>query len=441
MNLFTLYLQRAKTRSLTSLLRRSASVFKRYGNDPDKFTAYIEGFADLLSSYGVNPTFPVPGAIVEKYPDLFKRFQDRGVEFAAHGLVHIDYSMLNEEKFSVHLDKINEIFDKNGILCVGFRFPFFRKSRKFKKILSESGFLWDSSDVVSFPIDESKFGKKDVSNYRRIVESYKPLTYNRVSIVPSITDGIVELPAVVPDDDILIERLGINSADDPRMGIWLQMLKKINEHSGLMVLQAHPERFLNFEKPIAQLIAEATADSNIWVTSMNKVAQWWKDRSRCKVYLQKDGRSRYRIIVKGDKRITVLIKNLNTSRNDILYKPVYSPVKDTTFVIKCKKKPIIGIHPGTDTEHKKYLSDQGFVWEESVQNENYCLYFREYREFKENDKLKIMSEIEKCPDQLVRIWKWPEGKRSAFTVTGDIDGLTRQEIWMRNYGKRRKYKT
>jgi len=44
--------------------------------------------------------------------------------------------------------------------------------------------------------------------------------------------------------------------------------------------------------------------------------------------------------------------------------------------------------------------------------------------------------IEKAPGPLVRVWRWPDGARSALAATGDIDALTLRDFVVRSWETR-----
>jgi len=435
MNIFRLNLDRMGTRSIQSSVSRIGSVIHRYGWNEYKFVRYVKDFISLTEAYGITPTFPVPGAIVKKYGDVFRELQDAGAVFAAHGFVHVDYSRVSSGEFMNHLAMTKEAFSENRLVCNGFRFPFFRKRPRFHEELAGAGFTWDSSDVLSFPLLSDNFSKGHLRDYERIKHTYEALEYHQCTAMPVLLNGLVEIPAGVPDDDMLVERLGILSQTDERWNIWQNMFETIYKDGSMLVLQAHPERFNTFKEPLRRLIENAAQTSNVWMASMDEVAQWWKVRRNTEVFIQKGGRKRYRVIVKGDERVRVLVKNLHSERKDVLYMPEYSPVKQREFSLVTSRKPIVGIHPGAGRAIQGMLDREGIVWEESAEKENYNYFIPGDPKGAENDCKTILRNIEECPQQLIRIWKWPEDTRAALVITGDIDGLTMREILMRNYGK------
>ncbi|MCD6117672.1 polysaccharide deacetylase family protein [bacterium] len=434
MNSLVLNLKRIKTRSAGSLIKRIYSIERRYGFNKKRFKSYLVNFIKMTSSMDITPCFPVPGAVISRNMDFFREMNNLGADFAAHGFVHIDYSLVTDEEFKRHLTEIKEVFGRAGIECRGFRFPFFRKKKGYKTALMNAGFDWDSSEVVSFPINDGFSKKSKMKNYYKIRETYEPFEYGKIRQTPDFDGTLVEIPASIPDDDILVERFGMKS-EDPRWSIWPEMLNKTKNDGGLLVVQAHPERYNEFSIPLKNLIEEAKSCNDIWITSMNNLSDWWTERSGFKVSVKKEGELKYRVNVKGSQKLTVLVKNVIKKKEDDLQYSEYSKIKERSFVIDCIKKPVIGISRSAGKEIKRFLTNEGFVWEEAEEGSNFSLFIKGDRELGERLKLKVLNDIEKCPYQLIRIWRWPGNKKSAFILTGDIDGVTQWDIWMRNYGK------
>jgi len=48
----------------------------------------------------------------------------------------------------------------------------------------------------------------------------------------------------------------------------------------------------------------------------------------------------------------------------------------------------------------------------------------------------VLDAIESGTGPLVRVWRWPDGARSALAVTGDIDALTLRDFVVRSWETR-----
>ena len=69
------------------------------------------------------------------------------------------------------------------------------------------------------------------------------------------------------------------------------------------------------------------------------------------------------------------------------------------------------------------LVDEGFLVERSEQCSAHSLYLEGYESFEERDKLPLLQHIDKSPLPVLRLWRWPNGARSAFTISSDVDAI------------------
>jgi hypothetical protein len=89
---------------------------------------------------------------------------------------------------------------------------------------------------------------------------------------PLSEGGLVELPVALPDDEILVDGLGIESC--ATLGRILSAMFEMATRSGaLLVLQIHPERFHLFSEAVENLLYLAT-DAGAWTASLSEIADW-----------------------------------------------------------------------------------------------------------------------------------------------------------------------
>jgi hypothetical protein len=77
-----------------------------------------------------------------------------------------------------------------------------------------------------------------------------------------------------------------------------------------------------------------------------------------------------------------------------------------------------------------FLRQQGYIVEISSQPELYDFYL-DRSTFSADEERALDKEINQGSFPLVRLGRWPNGTKSAFCVTGDIDAIT---VW--DYGLR-----
>jgi polysaccharide deacetylase family protein (PEP-CTERM system associated) len=126
-------------------------------------------------------TFFILGWIAKKLPHLIKEISRHGHEVASHGYNHNLYSDLSVGELKSELsDSKNRLEDITGSPVLGHRAPSFSINKKILEIISECGYLYDSS-YNSFSW-HGRYGSIDVSNR------------SSVGITIRIFDHFYELP-------------------------------------------------------------------------------------------------------------------------------------------------------------------------------------------------------------------------------------------------------
>ena len=101
---------------------------------------------ELLDNYNVKTTFCIPGYVAECYPDLVRDIARRGHEVAHHGYLHERLTSLSPEAQVEALDKgITALEGITGERPLGYRAPGVDPSHYTLDLLSQRGFLYDSS--------------------------------------------------------------------------------------------------------------------------------------------------------------------------------------------------------------------------------------------------------------------------------------------------------
>ncbi|MEC9346794.1 MAG: polysaccharide deacetylase family protein [Pseudomonadota bacterium] len=131
---------------------------------------------DFLARRGVRGSFYVPGANIERWPDLFRRALDEGHELGAHGHEHENLSLYKDDPEGEEriLETCLAAFQRHlGHRPTGYRSPAWDMNLHSGHILARHGFAYDSSlfaeeapyllsdaypaqpDLLEFPIDWS----------------------------------------------------------------------------------------------------------------------------------------------------------------------------------------------------------------------------------------------------------------------------------------------
>jgi peptidoglycan/xylan/chitin deacetylase (PgdA/CDA1 family) len=265
-----------RTKGAINSAKRIAYMLNRYGLGSQKMKANILKYTAILKKYNIKGTFfiTVESAILHK--DFLANL--KGIELAVHGYKHINYVTLHKDVKENHLQKINDIFKNPNFLTNGFRAPYLSQDNIMLDLLSNNGFLFDSSASKLWSVP-SEIINKNKKAYDLALELYDPKDFE----LPYLTEsGLLEIPVSLPDDEILIDRLGIK--DSETIGkIWLDILDKTHKNKSLFVLQLHPERINIAANALCSILVAAKKKSPpIWITNLGELAKWWVSKPKNK---------------------------------------------------------------------------------------------------------------------------------------------------------------
>jgi polysaccharide deacetylase family protein (PEP-CTERM system associated) len=136
----------------------------------DRFPRRVEAstlrLLDLFDRYDAKATFFVLGWIAERYPGLVQEIHLRGHEVGSHGYAHRTLDQSSPAEFRAEIRTAKALLeDLTRARVIGYRAPSFSLTRKTMwalDILSEEGFLYDSS---LFPIHHDRYGVPDAARF------------------------------------------------------------------------------------------------------------------------------------------------------------------------------------------------------------------------------------------------------------------------------------
>jgi hypothetical protein len=306
----------------------------------------------------------------------------------------------------------------------GFRFPFLKRSPQTLGIVGEYSFEWESSEVISWPLPENiTIGSLRRHDYQSILDTYHPL---HCKSLPWMNNRLLEIPVSIPDDDVLAERLAL-----PKQWIseiWLEILKKTRERGEIFVLQLHPERFILCRPALQEVIRQACTSQDVWIAPLNQVAEWWKKRLNVSWKLELKGNGIYELIPDKSCEVHIEIRNPGDGSIESRIIPQKEPLK-----IHSGRIPLVGVIPPVRKEVIDILKREGYLFEEKRHSRSYAVTVSGTLS-SQQDSARLLQEISGSKGPLFCVSRWPKGYRSAFSVTGDIDGLDFWDYWTRFYG-------
>ncbi len=407
------------------MLSRIGTVFGRFGISSKRFERLLYRYATVTRNLDCVPTFPITAVTLKRHPKLIRELYQQGIEFAVHGYIHTDYGVLPLKEQMKHFKKAINVFEWSQLPFTGFRAPFLRINNKTPQALRDLGFPYDSSSAVHWDVfDETKYTRESWREYEKLLNFYQSRQANDYLVLPRIDDSLVEIPVSIPDDEAMVERLGIIDRKEISE-IWGSVLERVYNGGELFTLQLHPERIIYCENALADVIQKAKElIPSVWTATLQEIAGWWRERDSFAFEINSKGDGKYRIEAKCTERATILIKNCRANVPVNQWFDSYQSITARDFIIESPLRPVIGVRNNSSPAAVTFLKREGYIIERSDNPDNYGIYFNNLSNFSDSDEKPLSQEIDKANNPLLRYWRWPDQARSALCVTGDIDSIT-----------------
>lgn len=407
-------------KGLTNLSKRAITIFRNYGISTKQMESNLIHYLNVLKPYAVTPTFPITANLLNRNRNFLKKLNNLKVDFAIHGNRHVDHTKLSEDELIEHIHRAINSFKKNKIPFGGFRFPYLKSSPLCLKTLSLHDVKWDSSESVYWDVlPAKKFSKRKMKNFHSMLDQYAYHQACESVSLPRFTNGILEIPVSLPDDDLL-HRLGIHQ-ERLIKEIWENILYQTHARGELFCLQLHPERIKDFDASLISIVEKAQSlMPPIWVTSLNDIYLWWREKLAYKVDIMQVAETAFVAEVTCSSRASVIIKSINGESKKI---PGENLRLNNCIKITSLKRPIVGVSKRSSKKLKQFLKNEGFVFEFTDNCKNYDVYL-DFPNFTEKDEREIIEAIFRDSQNLIRFARWPNPYQSALSLSGDIDALS-----------------
>lgn len=403
-------------------VKRFLMIARAYGITPKRMEHNLNLFEGILTKYFCSATFPITAVVLEKHEKMIQGLQKKGLEFAIHGLVHRDYSLLTLSEQEDQIQKAVKIFQDAGINVHGFRGPYFGCDENTLAVLNNANLLYESDETVLWDVIEDESVEKHKNSLNKILQLYKSKKSEGYRSLPC-DYGLIRIPVSLPDDEIIMDRLNIT--EPPKINeIWKSLLEQSYGRGELFTLQLHPERIERFANSLECVLAEArNKDPIVWIAQLREIAKWWKERNKFSIKIEGKDKE-YVVDIDCSDEATILLKNINieTEQAKEWYRD-YKTINCNAFKLKSSYRPFIGVSPSAPEGLVSLLKEEGFYVEESTAKDKFKIYL-DINNFEEKDKLSIIRKIEEADASLIRIWRWPFKARCALCITGDIDAIT-----------------
>ena len=243
---------------------RASLLPVRYGIGPDRIVSRLVRMIAMMARRDSRPTIPITASVLERHPEILRSLHD--ADLAVHGYRHISYADLPFDEKRSDLDAACTVFSNLGLIVRGFRAPYLRVDRETLDLVRSRGFLFDSSST--------QFALPAGHPITRAARLLIATRYGIDSVAPTVAmhPTLVEMPVSLPDDEILVDGLGLRNTT----GLWhaFEAMMEIASSTGShLILQVHPERFHICEAAL-ELLIEKAVDTGGWLTPLSEASDW-----------------------------------------------------------------------------------------------------------------------------------------------------------------------
>ncbi len=420
----------AMGKGYSTLVKRARSIGGRYGLNIAKMDGTLNLFVDILQEFECGATFPITASVLARHGPVVRKYQAQNIEFAVHGLFHIDYSQLPGREQTGHLERSRQIFDRAQVRLSGFRCPYLRWNQDILTAIEANDLSYDSSQALHWDVVDG-YGTDD---YQHVLGFYGSRSAEDYLGLPKQTGNLVQIPYCVPDDEALIERLKLDDVE-AMSDIWLAILERTYDLGELFTLGLHPERIGMLQKPLTAVLTQARCLSpGVWIARLDEIARWWQARRRATFEVATEGDGTFRLAVNGPPGTTVMARGVKADVPAEPWGDGFDCISATSFRFQARQRPCIGLSPDSDTTLLDFLRQQGYWVETSNEDQAYSIYLRQSR-FSAEDERALLQRLAQSDAPLLRLGRWPDGARSALCISGDIDAMTLWDYGLRLLGR------
>ncbi|MBZ5499101.1 MAG: DUF354 domain-containing protein [Acidobacteriia bacterium] len=354
-------------------------------------------------------TFFVSAGVLARHAPRIKRLHKMGHDIGSHGMFHSRMDLLSPEDQLGILEESHRLLTEAGFQASGYRSPYLNYNEDTYEALTRSPYSWSSGEVILW---DNGWGQNAGTRRLDSLSNYIPAG-QRISR-PRLRGRMVEIPVTAPDDEILYERYRVRQKDRIHE-TWFHVFEKIHSAGEFFHLLFHPERFLYIRESLGDLAKHVSeVRPAVWRCKLSELAHWWEERSTWQWHRAEDGS----IIIDGPAQSAVLVKGSGSElllpESDYFYKKYRLHPSASSYPAF-----IIGLSPRCPESLARFLHEEGFPTERAASAKGFSI-FLDRADFKPSDARALLDEIDGSEKPLLRLWRWPNGYRSAFGISADI---------------------
>lgn len=392
--------------------QRGLRLLDRYGFSTRKAAERAGRCLRRMIELGCRPTFFVPGMVADRHPELIRGLAAEGANLGVHSYNHIDLRSIPPQEAVRQLKKGWDALAGLEVKATGFRCPYLSFNEAILPVLPAETFLYSSNQAVSCPT-----GLAGEGTVLEVVDRfYTPARSQELARLPYRRGGLLEIPVCVPDDIQLLD--GYKVRPDRLGAVWVDMLREITAQGELFNLMFHPELADLCAGAFAELLGEAARpESGVWITDLEEIARWWQERIKFKALVSREGTG-WHLRLACSPRVTIVATGMPQA--------AFAPPQNQSLREISLPDPLPGIALAPDVAEAdaEFLKDLGYLTWRTSNPSFYALHLNQHALERFGNRRELSDWILTCPAPLLRVGAWPDGKKAALAVTGDLDALS-----------------
>ncbi len=430
-----------KTKGILNFGRRLWTVFARFGFSETRIRRALYAIVDTLRLYGSAPTFYIPAVVLQRHPELIGKLAGEGVEIGIHAYAHNDYRTLSKGEQYKETEKAIAVFKSARLPYQGFRNPYLGWTDETLEVLAALDFAYESNEaIIHDVIDVDALSPAIKGGFEKSLALFQAIPCSACTLRPHFEGALLRLPTSIPDDEMVFDRLRITEAAAVSK-VWCDIMQRVYDLGGLYVLNLHPERGVLCQKALNGLLNYAsTRPLPVWFARVEDIARWWKERSRFCIHITPQAPHLWQVEVDCTERAALLGRHV-TVKDQALVKWVEpdSCIQARSFSVEAECCPCLALSPETPTGVLDFLLEQGYpaIYCARQESQQYALYLDlpaglgTTREEQIRQRGELVRQIEELNAPFLHFACWPDGKRAALAISGDIDSVTIQDFFLR----------
>src|SRR5918911_795178 len=366
-----------QSRGPRNMAARLLTIMARFGLGPRKSLAHLAVLLGITDRWAVRPTLPVTAVVARRHPQVMHWLAERGVELAAHGYVHNDYEALAREAQFEQVQRAHDELLRLGLHVQGWRCPYSRWNAHTLAAVRAAGFAYDATPTYAWPAyaqEHIALPPHAAADYARLCRLFGVRDAGRQSVLPTMVDGLVQIPMSIPQDEDMVDRVHLNAA------------------------------------------------------SMSRV--WRRERAAARVTVHADGDGRWHVAVRGPSRLVTgrgaqLLRGSGVLTVTTPHKPVIGagPAWPAPTLQRLHEAGYLCEDSAADGAPATWAAPTRALRARRGRDPRYALDLDRALTADTPPDAVVRFVAERDAD-LVRIQPWPAGYRSCLSVTGDIDAVT-----------------